>query len=210
MSANKSNENIVVHKGAPAKRDESGFVKIFIGLAIILSLIILVFGSALDQFTQDLYATGYGVSWSTALSGLVVASLVSAVQSWIFRHNIQENNRIWYIVSGAVGGFIGGLLAGAFRLPDSYFSGGFILGGLLGVFAGAISSLAQDLFMTSKELKQKWFVYSFVSWGIICAFGWGISWAIHTSLGTAIGAAIVVIASGFALSLFFGNSTIEF
>lgn len=203
------NKEIIINKGLPQKRSEFGLFKIFLIVGVVLFLLILIFQSAIEQATIDLYASGNGMLWTSAIGGLIVSTLVSIVQAWIFRENIHGGNQYYYILAGAVGGLFGGFIAGALSEAE-IVTEIFFVGGVIGLLAGGSSSLGQLLLITTSDLKKDWFIYSFLSWGIIFSIGWKISWSIPTTLGTAIGAGIVVIASGFSLWLFFRNSKIEF
>jgi hypothetical protein len=83
-----------------------------------------------------------------------------------------------------------------------YLNSSYIAGGIIGSIGGSLSSLGQNLFMRSQGMQIKWFLFSLISWSVVWTVGTAISWSNQTIPGIAGAAALIIIASGAALSFF--------
>ena len=146
------------------------------------------------------------------LSGLILAALVGAIQTWIFRNNIKEKHIFLFFLSSIAGGFIGGAIVGGL-LKLGIFSNVIIEGALIGGIAGCLSGFGQILLMSNQNFRYKWLLFCIFGWACIWALGWFISINLlsNSGYGMAAAAAFIVIVSGIGLSLFLlFNPEIEF
>jgi len=87
---------------------------------------------------------------------------------------------------------------------------GFILGAFMGLASGGISSMIQTQLMILNRKNMRWISYNTISWTIVFALGWAISWDKDVA-GLASGAAAILIGVGISLAIFLSNNPdIEF
>lgn len=182
---------------------------IFAGLGIVLLLLILISGNSITQIAYQLVPQS-GMIIPHAISNGLLALLVGSVQAWIYRNNMRRSRVLQYILASVMGGVVGGIVAGGAAnlgiVKDSLSTGA-----LIGVLAGTISSLWQNVFMRSSSLRIKWLLFSMITWTIIWAIGMTISWSLGSTISMAVAGAFIMIGSGAALSLFLYKSPeIEF
>lgn len=173
---------------------------VFAGLGIAMFILILVFGSVILQIASELHRQS-GLILPDAISNAVLGLLVGSVHSWIFRNNINRSRVALFILSATVGGIVGGLIVGSLTNSsglDNPYMAGFLIGGI----AGTVSSLGQNLFMQSRGLQSKWFLFNLISWSLIWTVGTQISWSATTATGLGAAATFIIVASGAAISLF--------
>lgn len=173
---------------------------VFVAVGVVMFFLILIFGDTIHQIAQDLNKQS-GSILPDAISNAMMGLLVGAVHSWIFRYNITKSKIGLFILSSTIGGALGGGIAGALNFSGS-LHGPYLTGITIGVLGGTLSSLGQNLFMTSKSMQEKWLLFNAVSWSLIWMFGTTISWTNRSALGLGGAAAIIIILSGAAVALF--------
>jgi len=199
-----ADDDLKVHKGAPPKSNDNKTMSLFGGLAIIVVVVILLFSNVVVSIDQ-----GFDTAAARALSSLLMATVVSVVQMWLFRHSIRSDNRILFVGAGALGGAVGGWVSAS--LGSSYGTAGALqVGALIGVLAGAISSVAQTGLMRQKAMATNWVVFSVLSWTAIWSAGYVASWSMGGVPGVALSGGVIMAASGLALWLYLQNAHIEF
>jgi F0F1-type ATP synthase assembly protein I len=206
----------------PAKSTKGKYLPIFILVGIFIFFLIISFGDTIDNWGHQLYNLS-GSAFTQAASCSVLALLVGSVQAWVFRDHLGLSRRFPFILAAIIGGVVGGAIGGvtidATKITTATLNG-LLIGLLIGLSAGMISSLIQNSFMSTrgqsnKSIKKKnqnlWIIYSLLSWAIVWGVGWAISWSFTTrTMGIAIAACFMMVASGIALNFFLNKSTIEF
>lgn len=173
---------------------------VFVALGIVMFILISIFGSVILQVASDLHKQS-GLILPDAISNAVLGLSVGSVHSWIFRNNIRSSRVGFFILSSGIGGGVAGLIAGV--LTNSYgLSNPFLAGAIIGCIAGALSSAGQDLFIQSRDMRAKWLLFNAISWTLIWIIGTKISWGANSALELGGAAALIIIASGAAVSFF--------
>lgn len=171
----------------------------FLAVGVLIFVISVAAGGWVTQIGQSVNGSwGFGAGQAMGAGGLAV--LAGLVQVWVFRHRIHGGQRFAFILSTALGGVLGGLAAGALLTAGE--KNALIIGGLIGLVAGAVSSLAQNFLMKSHGTALPWFLWSTFTWMMVWASGWYASWAVDGTLGFALGAAIILVLIGLSLTLF--------
>ncbi len=173
---------------------------IFALVGTILFLLILVFGNFIDQISR-IFREQSGLLLGYMVTNSILGLLVGSVHAWIFRNNIRASH-VWLFISAAfLGGAIGGVITG-FLTNLGYVTTSYMAGAIIGSIGGSLSSLGQNLFMRSQGQQIKWFLFSLLSWFVIWIIGTTISWTNQTVPGMAGTAALIILLSGVALSVF--------
>lgn len=206
----------MLKQGPPPKNTRTNqsarYIGFFVIAGIVLFVLVLVFQNFLTGIGQALQSVA-GYALPQSIISAIFAGLVGLIQAWILREHLESQNVTKFIGFAALGGAVGGLVAGVIMNATQLylqFLPGVFMGGLAGAIAGAVSSAGQNTFMSSAGRQGQWTTYSLISWSLIWGIGWGISWQIGYLVGTSIGAALMMIASGIALSVFLSNTAIEF
>ena len=180
------------------------FVGIFAILGVGLALAVLLFQQTLQEVQHGLWMIS-GFFWTQVIGGSVIALLAGGVQAWVFRHIMPKEKVAWFVAAALAGGAIGGVASGML-LNQGYIRDAALVGAVTGILAGVVSGWGQSPLLRSGAGKTKWLWYSVVSYALIWAVGWLLSWGIGDEPGTAAAAAFIMVASGIALALFLKNS----
>lgn len=152
------------------------------------------------------YATGPILNQIIAIS--VMAVMIASIQSWILRSRIQTKAGT-FILHALLGGILGGFAAGLLILSGVGYS--LLLGLIAGLVAGSVSSALQSKLLTTRHVSSRWRRFSILSWGIIFAIGWALSWGVPGDSSMALAALVIMVLSGVSLVFFMNkNQDIEF
>lgn len=174
------------------------FVLVFAGVGSALAGLVLLFPGLLASISYNVWLMG----GEAAFNGLGVGALalaISLVQVWIFRERVRGQQKPLFILitvlSGAIGGAIGGVLLQSGKIGRSE------LGLVAGAITGILTSFGQS-FMIHNEAKSKWLVWNTIGWALALYAGGALSLAVGGWSGTAIGAGLIMIILGVSLVLF--------
>jgi len=188
----------VVIPGASRGKNIWTSLGLFIGAAVVLFILIMIFSYDLAMFGNSIWRSGGNVTLQ-ALVSAALSAIIGAVQAWVFRLRMRPAVRWQFMLLTALGGLIGGILAGI--LMNSYVRFGWI-GFWTGATAGLISSLMQNWLLKGQRSGARWVFWNLFSWPIIWGLGYSISRSIGYTEGTATGSGFIVLAIGASLALF--------
>jgi hypothetical protein len=191
-------EKIHANKGIPPKRNDYQFVNLFIAVGIVAAVFVLFGDTVLQSINERIFSESSAFTISTGISATILSLMIGTLQAWLFRFDMQPENVAQFVLSSALGGLLGGVIAGLLR-DNHIIESGLFVGTVTGIVGGASSSLIQNRMMRSEEAKAQWFYFSSISWAIVWGVGWSIAYSIPSTLGTALTTAVILIFSGLAL-----------
>ena len=188
------------------------YVGIFATLGIILFLLVTVLRDSLLSVSKVIDDIG-GLGLVDAVMVLLMIIPISLVQTFILKDNIPASKILLFIGTSSLAGFVAGFIGGSAIIVFGIVTiplNGILLGALIGCVLGFISGLLQSRLMKNKAETSKWLVYSIASNLFVWMIGWAIGWAMPGLPGVAVSAAVMMLASGIALSVFLNSNHIEF
>jgi hypothetical protein len=198
-----------VKKGLPeentSQKAKTNFITIFIVVGLLFAAVVLIFREPIQEANQSM-----GRFTQQIVNGIVFSLLVGSIQAWIFKAHVRSRINL-FLVNTAIGGLAGGFVGGIFL----YFTTSpWVIGGIIGLVGGFISSLLQNQIMHNSKYGSKWTAFNALTWMVIYSVTWAISWElgqVNQIAGMVLAVIFLMIASGIALVVFLNNNPqIEF
>ena len=206
----------MLKQGLPPEHTRQKKAMVYLGIFIIIGLLIAFFllksESFLTQIKKDI-EEDYGLGVLNAIVIMFMVIPISTMQTFILKDRISSSRIVIFILSAAVGGLVGGFIAG--KVIDSFevvldFRYGLLMGALIGTIIATISAIGQNAIMKNKDERKRWLYYSLLSNMSVWSVGFAISWINPSMKMTAISVIFIMAVSGIALSIFLPKTDIEF
>jgi hypothetical protein len=181
------------------------YLAAFAATAVVTSGFIFAINRGLIELSLGIFRWIGSVGVQT-ISSFALATLVGMLQVWMFRFRIQPGRQIIFVgvtsLSGLFGGFVGAQLMSLLGMLDN----GYLVGVVIGAYAGGLASLGQNIIGRNHGLATKWFVWNTISWALIWGLGWVIAWNLDSFIGyivaLALATTVMLLSTGVTTILF--------